>query len=283
MSPKTQLNEVDIIANRNSLRKLLDFVAAKRQEPFCMGLCMVKDTLFISRKEKMARMIIHGYANSGYGHAFEEAFCTPGNGLNGSGSHHRVIRYPLGHLDCVVRFEVDAYFDESNNTTQQPIEDLATAISQMTVNPHMVSTTNSAMKVIQRGTFIDPSKLAEIKARKAERINDAMPQLWFGRTPYLLVGKHVQGRFHSTTCTQVERQFGAWEENNQNNLRKLVALLAELKRSVQEVEGRAAVLIYEERGAPLQVFRVKNKTDVLPEDVIEVHWNLEDGIRKPSV
>ncbi|KAH7350250.1 hypothetical protein BKA66DRAFT_541509 [Pyrenochaeta sp. MPI-SDFR-AT-0127] len=279
MNPNLQLDGVDIIANRNSLRKLFDFVAGKRQEPFCMGLCMVKNTLFISRKEKTARMMIHGYANSGYGHNFEEAFSTPEPGLAGSGSHHRVIRYDLGHLNCVVRFEVDAYHTDSDDTAQHLVDDLTTTISQLTVNElPMSSTTQPSTNVIQRGTFIQASKLAEMKVRKAERINDAMPQLWFGRTPYLLVGKHVEGVVHSTTCSHVERQFEAWETNNQGNLRKLVTLLAELKLMVRGVEGRAAVLVCAEKGAPLQILRTKNKTDVLPRKIVENHWSREgDG------
>lgn len=60
LNPDVQLDAVDLILNRNSLRKLLDYAAGKRQDPFCMGLDMVKNTLFISRKEKHARMMIHG-------------------------------------------------------------------------------------------------------------------------------------------------------------------------------------------------------------------------------
>ncbi|KAF1843589.1 uncharacterized protein K460DRAFT_378702 [Cucurbitaria berberidis CBS 394.84] len=281
MNPSMQLDDVDLILNRNSLRKLLDFAAGKRQDPFCMGLHIVKDTLFISRKEKHARMMIHGAANSGYGHNFEEAFTTPENGLDRSSSHHRVIRYRLGHLDCVVRFEVDAYYentDESSavSSTQHSIDNITATLAQMGVNkPQPTAKSREGTNAISKGTYIDSSKLAETKARKAERLNDAMPQLWFGRTPYLLVGKHIKGVVNSTTCTHAETQFAQWEGANQEKLRKLVSLLAELKQTVRETERRSAVLVCEDRDGPLQVFTAKNEVNVLPKNIVIKHWSVE--------
>ncbi|KAF2182273.1 hypothetical protein K469DRAFT_790384 [Zopfia rhizophila CBS 207.26] len=57
--------------------------------------------------------MIHGSVNSGYGHNFEKAFTKDMEGLEESG-HHRVIRYYMGDFNCVVRFEVDAYYDDGN-------------------------------------------------------------------------------------------------------------------------------------------------------------------------
>ncbi|KAI8938538.1 hypothetical protein NX059_004424 [Plenodomus lindquistii] len=114
MNPDVRLNDVDVVLNRNSLRKLLDFAAGKRQDPWRMGLCMVRDTLFITRNERKASMMIHNKGGAGYGHSFEKAFTTPGEGMDESSSHHRVVRYMLGGLSLAVRFEVDAYLEETN-------------------------------------------------------------------------------------------------------------------------------------------------------------------------
>ncbi|PVH90902.1 hypothetical protein DM02DRAFT_636480, partial [Periconia macrospinosa] len=59
-NPDMRLDEVDIIVNRNSLRKLLDFVSGKQQYAFRMDLHMVKDTLFICRRERNFGSLVHG-------------------------------------------------------------------------------------------------------------------------------------------------------------------------------------------------------------------------------
>jgi hypothetical protein len=283
MNPNIRLDETDIIVNRNSLRKLLDFAAEKRQDPFRMDLHMVKDTLFISRKEKKDRLMIHGSRNTGYGHSLEDVFTKPEEGLETSSSHHRVICYDLGHLKCVVRFEVDAYYEDPDNSTStdtppQPVENITTLMADLDVNaPPPSSTRKGATMVTRRGTPISPLKLAEIKAYKTEKISASTPQLWFGRTPYLLTGQHDKGVVHSIRCTNVGMQFKEWEAANQDKLRKLVSLLVELKSIVHEIKGRAAILVCKDRGAPLQIFKAKDQTSVLPKNILVKHWDLGTG------
>lgn len=283
MNPNIRLDETDILVNRNSLRKLLDFAAGKRQDPFRMDLHMVKDTLFISRKEKNARSMIHGSHNSGYGHSLEDVFTKPEDGLDTSSSHHRVICYDLGHLKCVVRFEVDAYYEDpddlsSTDPLQEPVECVATLMADLDVNgPPPSSTRKGETMIIRRGTPISPLKLAEIKAHKTEKRSASMPQLWFGRTPYLLTGKHDKGVVHSISCTNVGMHFKEWEAANQDKLRKLVSLLMELKCIVRETKGRAAILVCKHKGAPLQIFKAKNQTSVLPTNILVKHWGLGTG------
>lgn len=275
MNPDLQLDDIDIIANRNSFRKLLEFAAGKRQDPFRMVLNMVNKTMFISRSEKNARMMIHGAPNSGYGHNLEKEFTVPEHGLDRSSSHHRVIRYHLGHLNCVVRFEVDAYYEAvdsqpSLTSSETALDQIASSISQLTVND--AKPARGATTVIRKGTVIPSSKLAEIKARKLEKIGETVPQLWFGRTPYLLTGQHVGGVVHSVRETDVGLKFPDWETANQDKLRKLVSLLADLKQLIGGMEKGAAVLVCEDKGAPLQIYRSKSEAGVLPEAIISRHW-----------
>ena len=279
MAPDVQLDNVDLIVNRNSLRKLLNFAAGKRQEPFRMTIHMVKNTLFISRNERNARLMIRGVYDSGYGHNFERAFTKPAHDLDHSSSHHRVVQYRLGHLKCVVQFEVDAYYEgdiESSTVvnTGELVEDLAASMTQLTIDkPRPDSLEKGATNVHQKGRFISSSSLAEVKIRKAASISEAIPQLWFGRTPYLLTGRHVQGVVHSVRCSHVEPKFRNWEAANQGKLRKLVNLLAELARIASEMRGGTAILVCQSRGAPLQVFEVKKETTVLPASIIAKHWS----------
>jgi hypothetical protein len=281
MNPNMNLDTVDIVANRNSFRKLIDFAAGSKRDPWCMGLHMVNNTLFISRKEKHATQMIFGAANSGYGHNFEKAFTKPEDDMDNSSSHHRVIRYHIGSLDCVVRFEVDAYYDDPD-AVPEPAEDMATAMTQLKIQdqPPIKSSlqqNTSAEKTtqaIQKGTLIDPSKLAEIKAKRLNRVAEALPQLWFGRTPWFMNGNHNKGRFDSVTIAHAEDLYPRWEENNQDRLRKMVSLLGELRRVVQATGGRAAVLVCEKKGGDLKIYEMKRDGGVLPVDIIKRHWSV---------
>ncbi|KAK5709768.1 hypothetical protein LTR17_019482 [Elasticomyces elasticus] len=90
MNPQRQLDDVDIIANRNSLRKLLDFAASRSQEPFRIDLHLVRQTLFLTRREKSALIMTGGRRNTGgYGQNFKKTFTTPVAGLESSSGHPR--------------------------------------------------------------------------------------------------------------------------------------------------------------------------------------------------
>ncbi|KAL6711046.1 hypothetical protein ACN47E_006921 [Coniothyrium glycines] len=276
MNPDIPLDDTDIIANRNSFRKLLDFAAGKRQDPFRMDLHLINKTLFLSRKERNARMMIHGAANSGYGHNLEKAFTQPAAGLDRSSSHHRVIRYRIGPLTCLVRFEVDGYYDASSEASppHSEVDNLAASMADLAVKKptRARAPKPSQTRVLERGTLIPSAKLAEIKAHKTEKINDATPQLWFGRTPYLITGQHKQGVVHTVSCTNVAPRFGAWEEANQERLRKMVSVLVELRNVMNREAVEAAVLVRQEKGGPLRVFGMKRAGSVLPESIVKRHW-----------
>ncbi|RMZ73491.1 geranylgeranyl pyrophosphate synthetase [Pyrenophora seminiperda CCB06] len=280
MNPNISLSAVDIITNRNSLRKLLDFSAGKRLDPFAMGLDMINETLVLSRMEVSARQMVRGGPNSGYGHNFEKAFTTAYEGMDGSSSHHRVIRYHIGPLDCVVRFEVDAYFDDGawereDNTTEDPTNAITTAITKLNLaNPY--PSTKHTTKVIQKGTPVPSSLLAEIKAKRAGRLTEALPQLWFGRTPYFMNGNHVKGVVSSVTMVHAATEFAQWEALHQERLCKMVGLLGWLKEVVRGIKRGEAVLVYDEKGGALKVYARKEGAGggggVLPKGWVAAFW-----------
>ena len=283
MNPTVSLDAVDIIANRNSLRKLLDFSAGKKLDTFAMGLNMIKETLVLSRKEVNARYMVHGASNSGYGHNFEKAFTTAQDEMEESSSHHRVIKYHIGPLECVVRFEVDAYFDdpEVECITEEPelVNSITAAMAQLDVaGSQPPPETKHSTKVVQKGVSVSASKLAEIKAKRAGRFTDALPQLWFGRTPYFMNGNHIKGKVHSVTIVHAESEFAQWEELHQARLRKMVSLLVALKTAVKETQAGAAVLVYDEKGGPLKVYRVKRDGGVLPKETIAKYWSIGGSV-----
>jgi hypothetical protein len=311
MSPNVQLDDIDIVANRNSFRKFLDFVAGRRQDPFRMDMHMVNNTLFITRRERSARIMISGPHNStGYGHDFEKKFTTPIEGLNESSSHHRVIRYMMGDLNCAVRYEVDAQYDDTETPEeiipkQDDVDALIDAASQLTIKAsetdresqsqqsklteHHASAHESSFhhnneikaeplkkgdtRVIVKGINVPASKLTEIKAKKHAPLGQCMPQLWFGRTPHLIVAKHTDGVVHKIEYTNAGERFKDWEKENQENLRKLVNLLAILRDMVKDMDTNDAVLVCETKGGGLELLQNNRVAGVLPKEIINKHWS----------
>ena len=287
MNPHTLFDNVDIVVNRNSLRKLFEFAKDKRQDPFCMGLDMVQNTLFVSRREKHNSRIIRGSPNSGYGHSFEQTFTESLPGLENSTSHHRIIRYRIGSVDCVVRFEVDAYLDEAEDE-DVPIEpisqntDITTGLENLTIDetPRKMAPKGHT-EAILGGKRLSSSAMAEIKSiqhPKKLQVQKHTPQLWFGRTPYLIVGKHDEGAVQSDPEVRtVETNCMQWELENQDALRKLAGLLARLKQAVLSTQGKAARLVCEDKGKTLQVFESKGGIGALPSEIIGKFWGVGNG------
>ncbi|KAK5685663.1 hypothetical protein LTR17_027030 [Elasticomyces elasticus] len=181
MNPQRQLDDVDIIANRNSLRKLLDFAAGRSQEPFRIDLHLVRQTLFLTRREESALIMTSGRRNTGgYGQNFEKTFTTPVAGLESSSSHHRVIKYRLGSLICAVHFEIDAQYDDSDALGVQSdvARDLAASMEHLALQaPVLPNNKAGSIRVALGGTPVPASRLAELKAKKKVQISQAMPQL----------------------------------------------------------------------------------------------------------
>lgn len=84
-------------------------------QDFRIDLHMVHDTLFLTRREQETYFRANAHGTKKVGSNLGAAFTTSESGLENSSSHHRVVRYALGDLKCVVRFEADACCEEKEN------------------------------------------------------------------------------------------------------------------------------------------------------------------------
>ncbi|KAJ4289259.1 hypothetical protein N0V88_007009 [Collariella sp. IMI 366227] len=96
--------QIDIFACGSTLGNLLRFV--RGQDKSCrMLVYKLHNTVFLVRRENSPTELIPGIR--GFGHTFPEANTTWEPDVKGSASHQRLIRYSLGGLDLLVRFEAD--------------------------------------------------------------------------------------------------------------------------------------------------------------------------------
>lgn len=100
-------------------------------------------------------------------------------------------------------------------------------------------------ETLLRGHGVPTAATLEIKTcQKHPRLNSFMPQLWFSRTPWIMIGLHCKGTFTQVHKWDASSRFPAWESRHQDNLRKLAALIAELKCIVRETNAPCTI-IYE--------------------------------------
>ncbi|GKT40564.1 uncharacterized protein ColSpa_00745 [Colletotrichum spaethianum] len=278
MNKDISFGDTDIITNRNSLRKLLDFSAGRARNSFRLNLHLVRDTLIIERCEKDAREILGGSRNSGWGRNFEKASVKFPIGLEDSLGHHRTLRYSLGALNCAVQFEVDASYDPDgqdaadSDTLTVPMEKLSIKSTQ----PHEVEKSSRGLQVetaYAEAHVMRQSTAAEIKSTTRNKSpGQYMPQLWFGRTPWLIVGHHNEGTFDSRKITGVAASFADWETTHQAPLQKLVTVLVELRHAVRKNGGRHSAAVYEQGSGTIRVFELTSFRQALPMDLRQKLW-----------
>ncbi|KAF4974933.1 hypothetical protein FZEAL_8196 [Fusarium zealandicum] len=292
MNPTKKFDGIDVLVNRNSLRHLLDFCHGRCGESFRINLYMVQNTLVIERCEKSARHMIRGSHRSGFGHNFEKAVTVAPTGMSDIAGHHRVLRYDLGGLNCAVRFEVDATWplatDESRHQSDEgtgaaSIGDLTKSLGGLKVEDpkpryaKQKSTKTASVQVIARGTLTPHSQAAEIKSVRPNgaALGKMLPQLWFGRTPYLIRGYHVDGNFSQIKVDSIDKDLRGWEtrESNQTALRKMAALIGQLRDAVKGSETKSGVAVcMRDRPLTLKVFATAQSKTPLPRALIEQFW-----------
>jgi len=275
MNPSFRFDTVDVVTNRNSLRKLLDFCTGRIGQDFRVNLLLVKNTLFIERCEKSLRELAIGSQNSGWGHSFEESFTEYPPGLRNSAGHHRALVYHLGNLRCAVRFEVDACY-RSPSSGNINVDSLITRMDRLTIGS--IPTRKTTNITLDTAPMLQ-SAAAEMKAAtKAKSIGVYMPQLWFGRTPWLITGQHSKGTFNELKIVKTDDKFESWETKKQLELRKMVSVLSQFRNAVKLNEGKKCVALCERSSNPLviKIFSAKADSEALPKELVNKFWKKTD-------
>lgn len=252
MNPNFKLDDVDIVINRGDLRKLLKYTTFDDQGSFRMNLYMVKNTLFI---ESGTRGGQHwGSSETGWGHKFEKAFTSYPEHLQKSSAHMRTLVYNFGNLRMAVLFEVDARYEDVQSATA----DASALATQMT----MPQSTAAELKTVQGNSSFDRVE------------NNNFDQLWFGRTPWLIMGRHTNGTFKEVEVRNLSDYFEGFAKQYQDCLRKMVTVLTRLRAAVKTTGGKKCVALYRDTiAANIHVFRAEDEDEkALPEELIAKCW-----------
>ncbi|PSN59664.1 hypothetical protein BS50DRAFT_579894 [Corynespora cassiicola Philippines] len=258
MQLRYSFSTADVIVDRNNIRNLWD-VMMGRTSFFRLDLYLINNTLVIGRKERNFEVHSRAGQGGGYGRNFEKNFTIQTDELKDTDRHYRVIRYPFGKLDLVLRFEADAYHDPDSlleDEARLPVE------NGDPEQRRRWSVAAPIQVIDSQSPSIPCSKIAELKSQiqnadKDRGISrkDALDQVWFGRTPHLFHGVHDRetGAFLYTQYTDAKEASGRWASasRHQEALQKVESLLTQLrdllKSRAQNGDGTHLILMREDK------------------------------------
>lgn len=288
--PTFDITAIDVVTDRNNVRKLLGFVNSRwsgyKREDFTIHVEVTKNTAILSREETKVVEYIGANEFKGYGHSFEKKYTT--RQVSRSTGHHRIVKYNFGGLEFILRHETDGYVEvASAQSNQQPngnqavdVDDLSSVLGSLSLStkstePEITRPEGSKLTIRKEGRLIPLPSTLEIKTRVAHRplaFEDVVSQLWVSQTPKLVRAYHTKGVFVDPVVENVTVQIKAWETQNQKDLRKLAGLITKI-REVTKENGGKAVLKYEASADKL-VFYKQGDKKMLPEDLY-LKWEIQ--------
>ena len=190
--------------------------------------------MFFTRWEVNVVQIITGSYNSGYGHEFERAFTRFDGELRQSMNHQRIVRYNLGGIECLVRFEVDAYIEGDANFNDNAKSDTSSlpAASRLSLLNQVKTETRSCLqaKFELWKEDVSSTQTPSLKSSPAIRrvklkMKNIIPQLWISQTQMLFVGYHKEGLVEKKPVNvAMATHFRQWEAANQDQPKRMAVL-----------------------------------------------------------
>nr|POE56633.1 hypothetical protein CFP56_33605 [Quercus suber] len=281
--PDFDATHIDVVTDRNNIRKLLSFVnpemAKHGLEEFEIKAQIIGNTVWLQREEAKVQEIIPPHEFRGYGHEFEKAYTT--NVIAGTTGHHRIISYRFGRFDMLVRHETDGYVKEGDCLmTSSQTDDISSMLSGLSLKANPVAsdrlTFDTKLSVIKKGQVVPLSLTLEMKTRAYSKpipLGEVIPQLWVSQTPKLVRAYHRKGIFQVPRVEDVASELSEWEEEHQQSLKRLEVLIQMIVNQTKEY--RYAIITYSPVDDKLSIAKTESFSS-LPRDLYQ-KW------AKPSV
>ncbi|KAJ5855569.1 geranylgeranyl pyrophosphate synthetase [Penicillium soppii] len=276
-NPSFDIKSIDVVTDRNNIRKLLSFVKPTLNkndlESFTIQVDMTAETAIFSRKDTATSEFIGSDEFRGFGHEFEKAYTI--NQVKESTGHHRIISYRLGGLSFLVRHETDGYVRDSKSSVMDAEltgDNLADILNSLSLTPETTSidepSSKSKLTIKREGRTVSRESTLEIKTRvfhKSLKLTEVAAQLWISQTPKLVRAYHRRGIFPTPKVEDVTAALKVWEKVHQDAITKLVALIKCILR-VTRKWGGSSTIRYDPLKDKVVVKKVERKK-ILPEDL----------------
>jgi len=224
-APPVDWPAVDVVTDRNGLRKLLRWLSpseGREVRDFRIDVELVGlRTIILNRWDGRTREPPSGRS---FGFAFEAdtSRAAPGCPISG---HHRAITYDMLDMKMIVRFEVDSCLPTDKSDTKRSakevpvpaVDDLADALGSISLSSSSTAASEStsssssspaAIHILHVGTQVPQDALLEVASRSTYFVNqldwnELYPQLALSQTPGLRLGVHERGKFTELRELQV--------------------------------------------------------------------------------
>ncbi|KAF6807396.1 geranylgeranyl pyrophosphate synthetase [Colletotrichum sojae] len=241
------LRGLHFVATRSVLQVLFQCAAGTLPASYWARLDMhiVKNTVFLQRPSReyseedgLAVMEARG---PNWGHTFEEAVTKRLPPYENGGSYLHMLRYHIGDHDCAVLAEVDACKEKPAplaNPKERP--GASTIVKEgMTFKRHRTRPMPIELAV--------EIKTAAVADGVGERHFNTMLEFsanhaWFGRTPWLMLAQHTDGKFKGHRMIDTKDLVIGFEQRHQTALRKLDRLLSILREEALRYKGESLCL-----------------------------------------
>ena len=239
LRPQLQTTDIDLVGCGNTLGNLLR-VAESIERSFLFRIEVIGNTVFLVRRGTSPRELIPDVW--GYGHTFPEAYTTWDEGLKGSVSHQRIIKYRFGEINCLLRFESDGYIKEkvSSETTQSLSDRKESRLSKETVLCEFAEsvlvgettpTKGNRLIIEHAGQEIPHSAIFDVKTRSIRneiKMEEIYPRNWLSQIPNFILAYHTAGKFTTPEPRNLQTEIDEWENRNKALLHKFYNILLEL-------------------------------------------------------
>ena len=258
--------DLQLFACGSTLGNLLRFCRNSYDSPFRMLVNVIGNVVHLVRRENSPTDTIPDVY--GYGHTFPDAYTSWDSDVRQSTSHQRVIRYKLGDIDALIRFEVDGYLPQSEgfsppgtqNEKLDP-EDLASLLGGLAVASGSGGNVSkgSRLSVENGGKTIPQSRVFDLKTRSLQKkreinfiFDQEIPRLWLRQMPNFVLAFHKRGVFNDVEVHEVNRKLVDWERDHQFSIRSLVKLLQDIMRMAKDHPDGKFEIVYP-GGGPLEI------------------------------
>ncbi|KAI9065981.1 hypothetical protein FKP32DRAFT_1566831 [Trametes sanguinea] len=282
---------VDIITDRNGLRKLLRWLAFTGEDTlkeFRIDLQLGgSKTVLMHRWEKRTRENVVP-PKGGCGHNFEHESTFAAPGCERSTGHHRIVQYDLGGLKIVVRFEVDACIAGSvsargiRQAGQGRGAQVATVVAELAdilAGLDLFSTTASQpeslgaspIQVIRAGSIVPADSIIELTSRSVRYIHEfswdeKYPQLVLSQTPHLYLGGHDRGTFQQIRKYRLGgSELRHVESASQQIFKQLVSILRTIQQLMKDHGRQGSLSLVCQSDGALKVYKRTSDAGLLPE------------------
>ncbi|KAF8554518.1 hypothetical protein OG21DRAFT_1412429 [Imleria badia] len=257
--------DLDLVTDRNGLRKLLRYIDHVRTEDnFRIDVDLVGKTCLFTRQEENTALTGQ---HTGYGHEYLKAATRVPTGCEKMLDHHRIITYKFGSLNILLGFTADACIEPKIDD-----DDLLASFSSLSLGANAEKTTAANesvspagldMKLTSSRSLVPQSDLIEVKTRSIYREpnwREIYPQLYLSQTAWLYMAKHSSGVFQPVEKIALTGdEMKPYAEMMEGSLAKLKNLLKAILKAVRE-QGEGVPLSLVHQGGTLSLWKRKEGT-----------------------